>query len=72
LFEEPLTNANRQNLPVVFYPNGAIYIFPLAEFLARSAIPSNGGAPYIMSEQESVDIDTEEDFAMVEKLCRAN
>ncbi|MBS4020500.1 acylneuraminate cytidylyltransferase family protein [Azonexus hydrophilus] len=72
LFDEHLTNANRQTLPVAFHPNGAIYIFPLAEFLARTSIPSNGGAPYIMSEQESIDIDTEEDFAMVEKLCRAN
>lgn len=72
LFDEALTNANRQNLPVVLYPNGAIYIFPLAEFLARDAIPSNGGVPYIMSERESIDIDTEEDLAMVEKLCRTN
>lgn len=72
LFDEALTNANRQSLPSVYYPNGAIYIFPFAEFLARRAFPSNGGVPYIMSERESVDIDTEEDLAMVERLCRAN
>jgi len=72
LFDEALTNANRQSLPAVFYPNGAIYIFPLAEFIARATIPSNGGVPYVMSELESVDIDTEEDLAMVEKLCRTN
>ncbi|WP_374615162.1 cytidylyltransferase domain-containing protein [Sphingorhabdus sp.] len=72
LFDEALTNANRQSLPAVYYPNGAIYIFPFAEFLTRQAFPSNGGVPYIMSERESVDIDTEEDLAMVEKLCHAN
>lgn len=72
LFDESLTNANRQSLPVVYYPNGAIYVFPISKFIARNGFPSNGGVPYIMSEQESVDIDTEEDFAMVEKKWRAN
>lgn len=72
LFDEALTNANRQNLPAVYYPNGAIYVFPFSEFLARHAFPSNGSVPYVMSERESIDIDTEDDLAMVEKLCRVN
>lgn len=72
LFDEAMTNANRQNFPTVYYPNGAIYVFPIGEFLLRGAIPSNGGVPYIMSEHESIDIDTEEDLAKLENLCRPN
>ena len=69
LFDEALTNANRQSLPSVYYPNGAIYIFSVDEFIARGSFPSNGSVPYIMSEQESIDVDTEEDLAKIEKLC---
>jgi len=72
LFDESLTNANRQSLPAVYYPNGAIYIFRVAEFFNRSVFPSNGALPYIMSESESIDIDTEDDLALVEKLCYPN
>ena len=68
LFEEKLSNANRQALPPTFYPNGAIYIFPLLEFIRNGGFPSNGSAPYIMSERESIDIDTEDDIAMMESL----
>ena len=70
LFNETLTNANRQDLPTVYYPNGAIYIFPSAKFLIHRGFPSDGALPYFMSERDSVDIDTEEDIAMVEKICR--
>lgn len=67
LFDEKLSNANRQSLPAAYYPNGAIYIFPASEFAARGGFPSNGSVPYVMSEGDSIDIDTEEDFAMVER-----
>ena len=67
-----MTNANRQSLPEVYCPNGAIYIFSLAKFLEHGAFPSNGGVPYIMSERDSVDIDTEEDLILLEKLCLKN
>lgn len=68
LFDETLSNANRQVLPMTYYPNGAIYIFPLSEFIKRGGFPSNGGVPFAMSENESIDIDTEDDFATIEKL----
>lgn len=68
LFDETLSNTNRQALPVTYYPNGAIYIFPLSEFLKKGGFPSNGSVPFIMSEKESIDIDTEDDIAMIEKL----
>lgn len=67
LFDETLSNANRQSLPKVYYPNGAIYIFPISEFRARGGFPSNGSVPFVMSERDSADIDTEDDLANVEK-----
>ena len=68
LFDEKLSNCRRQDLPTTYIPNGAIYAFCLSDFLDRGGFPSNGSVPFVMSEQESVDIDTEEDFALVEKL----
>ncbi len=69
LFEERVTNANRQALPKAYYPNGAIYIFPLRSFLDNGGFPSNGAIPYVMSPADSIDIDSEEDLRTVEKLC---
>lgn len=70
LFDEIKTNANRQSLPSVYHPNGAIYIFPVHEFVRRGVFPTNGAVPYIMSAAESIDIDLEEDFILAESLCR--
>lgn len=68
LFNEALSNANRQELPLTYCPNGAIYIFCVSEFIKKGGFPSNGSVPYVMTEKESIDIDTEEDISMVEKL----
>lgn len=70
LFDEKLSNARRQDLPECFVPNGAIYIFSKAEFLARDGFPSNGSVGFIMSAAASVDIDIEADFAEAEDLLR--
>jgi CMP-N,N'-diacetyllegionaminic acid synthase len=67
LFDETLANANRQTLPVAYYPNGAIYIFSVSEFIKRSRFPSDGSVPYVMNERESIDIDTEADLAKLEE-----
>jgi CMP-N,N'-diacetyllegionaminic acid synthase len=68
LFEESLSNANRQSLPRTFIPNGAIYGFSLGSFRKRRAFPSNGSLPYIMDRQASLDIDTPNDLAIVRAL----
>ncbi|WVN42127.1 acylneuraminate cytidylyltransferase family protein [beta proteobacterium MWH-UniP1] len=70
LFDEAQTNANRQSLPSVYHPNGAIYIFPVHQFVRRGVFPTNGAVPYIMSVADSIDIDSEEDFVLAESLCR--
>jgi CMP-N,N'-diacetyllegionaminic acid synthase len=54
--------ANRQSLQAAYIPNGAVYIFKLSDFLAAGAVPVRAAAAYVMSREESVDIDTREDF----------
>lgn len=67
LFDEKLSNSRRQDLPKAYIPNGAIYIFRLSDFLARDGFPSNGSLPFVMTEEESIDIDTEEDIRYLEQ-----
>ena len=68
IFSEQMSNANRQILPFTFYPNGAIYIFQVSEFLKRGSFPSDGSLPYVMSERESLDIDSEDDLIRLEQI----
>ena len=72
LFDEDKTNARRQDLPRVYLPNGAIYIFRLSDFNCRSKFPSNGSMPYFMSDKDSLDIDTEADFDLLNAVLGAN
>ncbi|MFH2139882.1 MAG: acylneuraminate cytidylyltransferase family protein [Pseudomonadota bacterium] len=72
LFEEALSNSNRQDLPETYYPNGALYIFQLTDFMKTGGFPSNGSVPFIMSEKESIDIDIEDDIALLEALWPQN
>jgi CMP-N-acetylneuraminic acid synthetase len=67
LFDERLSNVRRQDLPKAYIPNGAIYVFRLSEFLVRDGFPSNGSLPFVMSDEESVDIDTEDDIRVLER-----
>jgi CMP-N,N'-diacetyllegionaminic acid synthase len=66
LFDEHLSNARRQDLPRCYYPNGAIYAFRISEFLSRQGFPSNGSLPFIMSDVDSIDIDSVADLACAE------
>ena len=70
LFDEKLSNARRQDLLKAFIPNGAIYIFRMSDFLDRIGFPSNGSLSYIMSEKDSIDIDTEDDIRYLEYILR--
>ncbi len=66
LFDEKLSNSRRQDLPDVFSPNGAIYVFRVSEFKARGGFPSNGSLPFVMRSNDSLDIDTEDDIYSAE------
>ena len=60
----------RQQLPQTFQPNGAIYCFSVNSFNKENRIPRYNVYPYVMSESESVDIDTIEDFHKVELIIK--
>lgn len=68
LFDERQSNERRQDLPRCYYPNGAIYAFRIAEFIARKGLPSNGSIPYIMSSIDSIDIDNVTDLMLAESV----
>lgn len=65
LFDEKLSNANRQDLPPTYMPNGAIYLFGVSEFLERDGFPSNGALPFVMDGTDSIDVDTPDDLERV-------
>jgi len=52
----------RQLLPRTVLPNGAIYIFTASKFKEYSGIPRDKIKPFIMSKNDSIDIDSIEDF----------
>ncbi len=62
-------STNRQEIPVTFYPNGAIYIFKSSFFMEQKTIP-DPKIPYLMNYYESIDIDDDLDFRIVEFLMR--
>lgn len=61
---------NREDLPPVFMPNGAIYIFSVKEFSKKNRIPMERSIPYIMTDTESIDIDTLDDMKLVERIMQ--
>lgn len=68
LFDERQSNMRRQDLPACFLPNGAIYAFAASAFRARGGFPSNGAWPYVMSEDDSIDIDGPSDLIRAAQL----
>jgi CMP-N,N'-diacetyllegionaminic acid synthase len=72
LFSPSAPYTRRQNLPRSFQPNGAIYAFSLMKFKEYNKIPRENVYPYVMSEQNSVDIDTLEDLLNIELILKRN
>jgi CMP-N,N'-diacetyllegionaminic acid synthase len=66
LFDQRLSNARRQDLSRCYFPNGAIYAFTVSAFKAANGFPSNGSIPFIMSTENSIDIDTADDLLRAE------
>lgn len=58
--------SRRQDLPAIYLPNGAIYIFTVASFLREQAIPQNNVIAYVMSDVDSIDIDVPQDLQQAE------
>ena len=63
-------SSNRQLMDRFVYPNGAIYIFRIDEFLDSNDFPIIGGIPYLMSTLASIDVDDEDDLHIARGLAR--
>lgn len=67
-----LTNIRKQELPTTYIPNGAIFISRKDSFLCKNTFYGENTTPYLMSFEDSVDIDTIEDFKLAESLISEN
>ena len=59
--------ANRQQLPPVYSPNGAVYVFSAEDFKKVGGFPENDIGAIEMPRERSVDIDNIHDFDVVER-----
>lgn len=62
--------SRRQDLPAVYKPNGAIYIIEIEKFMHLGALLTSKTIPYIMNEEDSLDIDNLEDFKCVQNILK--
>ncbi len=60
---------NRQDYKTSYYPNGAVYVFKF-EIIKEGKYYTDNSYAYIMDYDRSVDIDTIEDFELVEFLLK--
>lgn len=63
---------NRQELPNIYGPNGAVYIMNANEFMNKRSFPTDKIGAYEMPYSRSHDIDTMQDFIVVKKLFSEN
>lgn len=61
---------NRQQLPAVFRPNGAVYVFDAGWLRANGGLATDRIGMVEMPADRSLDIDTLEDFERVEAVLR--
>ena len=60
----------RQEIPELFSPNGAIYMFSVESFMKAKRIPRVGATPFVMTERDSLDIDTPRDLHAAEVVLQ--
>jgi len=63
--------ANRAELPPVYRPNGAVYVFDAGWFRRHGTLAAGRIGMIEMPPERAADIDTEADFAAVEARLRA-
>ena len=63
--------SNRQHLPDLFKPNGAIYVFAASWFLTQGGFSNGSFGAYIMDKTDSLDIDNIKDFQACEAILKA-
>lgn len=60
----------RKDLPSLYMPNDAIYVFKVEDFLREEKIPRTHLIPYLMSEYDSLDIGVPGDLILAEQRLR--
>lgn len=68
--EEGKNIIRRQDLPKIYRYNGAIYIIKTDIFLKKKTFESDNVTGYVMSAENSIDIDTITDFKIAEILMK--
>lgn len=68
VLSQQFCNANRQELPKVYKHTGSFYFFSVSDFLISKALPTQGIIGVEQSKTEALDIDTEFDFSIVERI----
>ena len=63
---------NRQELPPLYGPNGAVYVFSASEFIASGGFPTKRIGVIKMPVKRSIDVDTEANFLEVEAQLTEN
>ena len=62
IFNSKFLTMNRQDFQDTYISNGSIYIFKIKNFKINNSIPVKKFQPYLMSKQESLDIDNINDL----------
>jgi N-acylneuraminate cytidylyltransferase len=62
-------NWNRQDLPKIYMPNGAIYIMRAKGFLEKPRFWNEKTIPFVMTEAESADLDSMENAPTRRRAC---
>jgi CMP-N,N'-diacetyllegionaminic acid synthase len=60
--------SNRQSLPDIYRPNGAVFVFSADWFLANGGLATDKIGAVTMPAAQSYDIDTQDDFTRAEAL----
>lgn len=68
--KERISHANRQELEVLYIPNGVIFVLNVNLFLAHKIYYFNNTYAYIMPKERSVDIDDQLDFDLAELILK--
>ncbi len=64
------STVRRQDFPTVYKVNGSIYLNRIDEGLNEHTSLNDNEYPYIMSREDSVDIDTPDDFMKAEEIMK--
>lgn len=70
IVDQKMPFMRRQDLPVAYFPNGAIYINGVKDFMKDRCFSVTRVVPFMMPLDKSIDVDTMTDVAQVHKILR--